>query len=162
MESDSASKVETESPSLSMPTIGVAVFLLKEEEGQGRKVLLGRRLTSVGFNTFALPGGRLEFGESFEECAAREVKEETGLDVEKTEFLTVTNNIFSEHAKPVHVVCIFMRAVLTDPRQVAQNLEPEKCGGWDWYDWNSLPKPLFGPLDTMIQGGFNPFPVNHK
>lgn len=104
----------------------------------------------------------LASGESFEECAAREVKEETGLDVEKTEFLTVTNNIFSEHAKPVHVVCIFMRAVLTDPRQVAQNLEPEKCGGWDWYDWNSLPKPLFGPLDTMIQGGFNPFPVNHK
>ncbi|GFZ16165.1 nudix hydrolase 1 [Actinidia rufa] len=141
----------------STPKVGVAVFLLKE----GRKVLLGRRLSSIGYNTFALPGGHLEFGESFEECAAREMKEETGLDIENIEFLTVTNNCFSEGAKPrVHLVCIFMRAVLANPQQVPQNIEPEKCGGWDWYDWNNLPKPLFGPLETMVQGGFNPFPAD--
>lgn len=41
-----------------VPKVGVAVFLLN-----GNKVLLGRRLSSVGYNTFALPGGHLEFGQ---------------------------------------------------------------------------------------------------
>ncbi|XP_019176282.1 PREDICTED: nudix hydrolase 1-like isoform X2 [Ipomoea nil] len=135
-----------------VPKVGVAVFLLN-----GNKVLLGRRLSSIGYNTFALPGGHLEFGESFEECAAREVKEETGLDIDKTELLTVVNNVITEK---VHVVCVLLRAILVDPAQVPQNLEPEKCGGWEWYDWNELPKPLFGPLEDVVQAGFNPFPTN--
>ncbi|MCD7472622.1 hypothetical protein HAX54_013903 [Datura stramonium] len=94
--------------------------------------------------------------ESFEECATREVKEETGLEIDETEYLTVTNNIISEK---VHTVCIFIRAVPADPNQKPQTLEPEKCSGWDWYEWNNLPKPLFRPLEDMVQSGFNPFPI---
>ncbi|XP_016515442.1 nudix hydrolase 1-like [Nicotiana tabacum] len=138
-------------PSTPLPKVGVAVFLLS-----GSKVLLGKRLSAIGHSTFALPGGHLEFGESFEECATREVKEETGLDIDKTEYLTVTNNVISEK---VHVVSIFMRAVPADPSQNPQTLEPEKCDGWDWYEWNNLPKPLFGPLQDMVQSGYNPFPT---
>ncbi|PON87941.1 Dihydroneopterin triphosphate diphosphatase [Trema orientale] len=81
--------------------------------------------------------------ESFENCAAREVKEETGLDIDKIEFLTVTNNVFLEESKPSHYVIIFVRAFLRDSQQVPQNLEPDKCDDWDWYEWNNLPKPLF-------------------
>ncbi|KVI05323.1 nudix hydrolase 1-like [Cynara cardunculus var. scolymus] len=139
------------------PVIGVAVFLLK-----GNTVLLGRRRTSIGHNTYALPGGHLEFGESFEECAAREVKEETGLDIKDIQLLTVTNNLFSEAAKRVHVVAVIMRAFLSDPDQLPQNMEPDKCHGWDWYDWTNLPQPLFQPLETMVQGGFSPFPTDLK
>ncbi|KAL2542693.1 Nudix hydrolase 1 [Abeliophyllum distichum] len=139
------------------PKVGVVVFLLK-----GDKVLLGRRRSHVGYNTFALPGGNLEFGESFEECAAREMKEETGLDIDKIDYLTVTNNVISREAKPLHVVAICMRAVLVDSNQIPQNLEPDKCDGWDWYDWNDLPKPLFGPLETMVRRGFNPFSYQSK
>lgn len=138
------------------PKVGVAVFLLK-----GKKVLLGRRRSSIGHNTFALPGGHLEFGEKFEECAAREVREETGLEIDNIEFLTATNNVFSNEPKPpVHIVCIFMRAELSDPDQLPQTLEPDKCDGWDWYDWNDLPKPLFEPLEIMVHTGFCPFPSN--
>ncbi|XP_047951814.1 nudix hydrolase 1-like [Salvia hispanica] len=114
------------------PKVAVVVFLLRD-----KKVLLGRRR-----DTFALPGGHLEFGESFEECAAREVKEETGLHIQNIEFLTATSN-----------VAIMMRAVLADPDQIPQNLEPEKCEGWDWYDWNDLPR----PLEAMASAGFDPF-----
>ncbi|KAK2994365.1 hypothetical protein RJ640_017877 [Escallonia rubra] len=142
-------------PPSPVPEVGVAVFLLK-----GKTVLLGRRRSSTGHNTFALPGGHLEFGESFEECAARELKEETGLDIEKIEFLTVTNNVLLEEVKPVHIVAVFMRASMADPNQLPQNIEPDKCDGWDWYDWKNLPKPLFGPLETMVLNGFNPFPAD--
>lgn len=97
-------------------------------------------------------------GESFEECAAREVKEETGLDIDKIEYLTVTNNVMSKVDKPLHIVAIFMRAYLADPNQTPQNPEPEKCEGWDWYDWRNLPRPLFGPLEAMAATDFSPFP----
>ena len=99
-------------------------------------------------------------GESFEECAVREAKEETGLDIDKVELVTVTNNLFLEEPKPCHFVSIFMRACLRDPRQLPQNLEPNKCDGWDWYEWDNLPKPLFWPLEKMVNEGFNPFPIS--
>ncbi|XP_015577991.2 nudix hydrolase 1 [Ricinus communis] len=144
--------VETPKP---IPRVAVVVFLLK-----GKSVLLGRRRSSVGDSTFALPGGHLEFGESFEECGAREVKEETGLEITKIEYLTATNNVFLEQQpKPSHYVTIFLRAVSADSDQVAQNLEPDKCYGWGWYEWDNLPEPLFWPLEKMVLSGFNPFPA---
>ncbi|KAG8366548.1 hypothetical protein BUALT_Bualt17G0091300 [Buddleja alternifolia] len=146
-----------ESGTETRPKVAVVVFLLNRY-----KVLLGRRRSSVGRDTFALPGGHLEFGESFEECAAREVKEETGLDINKIEYLTVTNNVHANASKPLHIVAIFMRAFLAQPNQMPQNVEPEKCEGWDWYDWNNLPSPLFGPLETMARSGFNPFPADEN
>ena len=53
------------------------------------KILLGQRKNAHGEGTWAFPGGHLEFGESLEACAAREVLEETGLvlnDVRKYGF----------------------------------------------------------------------------
>lgn len=66
--------------------------------------------------TLQLPGGHLECGESFEECAARECEEETGLilDVAAISFLTATNDIFppDEHGQSKHYVTIFTIAQL--------------------------------------------------
>ncbi|XP_010551317.1 PREDICTED: nudix hydrolase 1 [Tarenaya hassleriana] len=136
------------------PRVGVGVFVVKE-----RSVLLGRRRSSIGNSTFALPGGHLEFGESFEECGAREVKEETGLELEKEkmELLTVTNNVFRDPPEPRHYVVVFLRSAVADPNQSPENTEPEKCDGWDWYRWDDLPSPLFPPLQEMVNNGFDPF-----
>ncbi|XP_022968432.1 geranyl diphosphate phosphohydrolase-like [Cucurbita maxima] len=135
------------------PQVAVAICLLR-----GKSVLMGRRLVSIGNSKYSLPSGHLEFGETFEECAAREMKEETGLDIEKVEFLKVTNNLFLDQPTPAHYVVVFVRAVLAVPMQTPLNLEPDKCGGWDWYEWDSLPQPLFGPIKAMVMEGFNPFP----
>jgi 8-oxo-dGTP diphosphatase len=46
------------------------------------KVLLVRRARSPGRGFYSLPGGRVEFGESLHTALHREVREETGLEIE--------------------------------------------------------------------------------
>lgn len=55
---------------------------------QGRIVLVRRRDNDL----WALPGGGIELGESIVDTANREVKEETGLDVEVTGLVGVYSN----------------------------------------------------------------------
>ncbi|KAG5051661.1 hypothetical protein JHK85_004163 [Glycine max] len=61
-----------------------------------------------------------------------------------------SNDLKSE---PWVVVIIF----LLKKEQVPQNLEPTKCDDWDWYEWDHLSHPLFGPLEKMVKGAFDPF-----
>ena len=56
--------------------------------------------------TYAFPGGHLEFGESFEECAVREIMEEAGLAIGNVRFLTATNDVMVSENK--HYITIFM------------------------------------------------------
>ncbi|GLJ26818.1 hypothetical protein SUGI_0523490 [Cryptomeria japonica] len=140
---------------MQVPKVGVAVFVVR-----GESVLVGRRRSSIGHATFALPGGHLEFGESWEECAAREVLEETGMSIHNIEFATVTNNVMvKEELRPSHYVIIFMRAELSDLSQHPQTLEPDKCDGWEWVEWGSLPTPMFKPLQALVDTGFSPFKI---
>ena len=57
------------------PRVGIGVIVMRNG-----LVLLGERIGAHGAGTWALPGGHLEFGESVEQCARREVWEETGLE----------------------------------------------------------------------------------
>ena len=51
-------------------------------EFDDKRVLLIKRRTVPFKGYWALPGGRVEAGESVQEAIVREVKEETGLDIE--------------------------------------------------------------------------------
>ncbi|HEX8003864.1 MAG TPA: NUDIX hydrolase [Mycobacteriales bacterium] len=55
-------------------------------DGAGR-VLLVRRANEPSRGLWSIPGGRVEDGETARECARREVREETGLDVEVGELV---------------------------------------------------------------------------
>ena len=59
------------------PKAGVGIMVLKDG-----KVLLGKRKGSHGEGEYAFPGGHLEYMESFEDCAKREVREECGVEIE--------------------------------------------------------------------------------
>ena len=84
------------------PKIGVAVVLIKNE-----KVLLGlRKSASHGKNTWSTAGGHLEFGESIEKCAARDLFEETGLKAKNFQLAGATNDIFKSEKK--HYITIFV------------------------------------------------------
>lgn len=59
------------------PQIAVSAAIFRDG-----KVLLTRRARSPAKGFYSLPGGRVEFGESLHQALAREIDEETGLDIE--------------------------------------------------------------------------------
>jgi 8-oxo-dGTP diphosphatase len=117
--------------SAEVPRVGVGVFVLNSE---GR-FIMGMRKGSLGSGTIALPGGHLDFGESFEDCAAREVMEETGLDVKNIHFLTAVNSVMEEEQK--HYITVFMVAEASSD-QKPQLMEPDKCKEWFWVSWEKM------------------------
>ncbi len=133
------------------PLIGVAVIIVKDQ-----KVLLGKRINAHGAGTWAFPGGHLEFSESIEQCAGREVIEETGLQIKNVRFGTFTNDIFREEDK--HYVTLFVTAEYESGSPELK--EPDKCEKWEWFDWNVLPEPRFLPLKHLLEQEFNPLEIS--
>lgn len=127
--------------------VGVGVIIVR-----AGLVLLGQRMGSHGAGTWALPGGHLEFGESVEDCAAREVLEETGLQLRTIRTAPYTNDVFVSEGK--HYVTLFV--IAPDTVGDAVVCEPDKCAGWQWFRWDALPAPLFQPLATLHASGFVP------
>lgn len=125
--------------------VGLGVLLLQEG-----KILLGQRIGAHGANTWGLPGGHLEFGETFEECARRETLEETNLVVSGLSCVAVTNDVFADEGK--HYVTLFIQADQFSGELTLN--EPEKCLAWQWFDWHDLPSPLFTPLINLKKQGF--------
>lgn len=68
-----------------------ASAIVTDERG---RVLMQRRSDS---GNWSLPGGTMDIGETLQQCAVREVKEETGLDIEITGLLGI-------YTDPAHVI----------------------------------------------------------
>jgi len=117
------------------PKVGTGVFILNDKN----QVLFQKRIGSHGANSWGLPGGHLEWQESFLENAIRETKEETDLDIENVEVLGVTNDIFKEEQK--HYVTIYMKA--TKWSGEPKIMETERCLEIGWFDLDKLPDPMF-------------------
>ncbi|HET7320494.1 MAG TPA: NUDIX domain-containing protein [Candidatus Saccharimonadales bacterium] len=121
---------------INRPTVGLGVFIWKD----GR-FLMFRRLNAHGHDTWSIPGGHLEYGESWEEGAKREALEETGLVVDNIRPIAYTNDIFPEHHKHSVTVWVYSDWVSGE----AANMEPEKSDKLEWYTFKDLPAPLFEP-----------------
>lgn len=76
-----------------MNKVGVGVGVIIQKDG---KVLLGKRLGDHGKGTWCPPGGHLEYRETFEGSARREVQEEAGISIKNIRFGAVTNDVFLE------------------------------------------------------------------
>ena len=91
------------SPARSIPTTRVSVIVINEE----KQILLVKHRKGAR-QYWVLPGGRLEYGEDFFECGKREVKEETGLEVEIERVVYVSEAIAPDRSR--HIVNIFLYA----------------------------------------------------
>lgn len=72
----------------SQPMVGVGALIVCDG-----KILLEKRKNDPGKGKWSIPGGLVELGENIEQTVIREVKEETGLDVEKPEHIDVVDNV---------------------------------------------------------------------
>jgi 8-oxo-dGTP diphosphatase len=129
------------------PGVGVGVLVIREG-----KVLFGWRKSSPCSGTWCPPGGHLEFGESIEDCARREVMEETGIKIKNVRFGTVTNDIFD--GRKEHYITVNMIADWDSGEPFVK--EREKAEKWEWFSWDNLPNPLFLPVENMLIQGFRP------
>lgn len=128
---------------ISRPKVGLGVYIFNHEN----EILFLKRQGAHGAGTWCPPGGHLEFGESFTDCAKREVEEEVGIKIKNIEFLGLTNDISEEES--THYITIAMRAVVKSGKP--KIMEPDKMTDLGWFSLDKLPKPLFLPCKNLLK-----------
>jgi len=132
------------------PGVGIGVMILKDN-----KILLGKRHFDPqkagselhGEDTWTMPGGKMEFGEGFEDCAYREVLEETDIKInkEKLRIISITNDI----VKDAHFITLGF--LCKDFKGEPKVMEPDEITEWKWFALDKLPENIFFPSEKVIK-----------
>ncbi|MEW6568080.1 MAG: NUDIX domain-containing protein [Chloroflexota bacterium] len=108
-------------------------------DGQGRILLLKRSgLLDPSRSTVGLwsnPGGEVDFGETVEQAAVREAREELGVDITVERTIGFSDQILPQAGLHWHLVTFLARIAAGEPRI----LEPEKVGELRWFRVEELP-----------------------
>jgi len=116
--------------------VGCAVILHKD------RILIAQRKkgdTLAGYWEF--PGGKLEECESLEECLAREVREELGIEIKAVKFWRTIEHEYP--AKKLALHFYFCRWISGKP-------EPIECAAARWIKIPELKRYKFPPADTDV------------
>lgn len=118
------------------PSVGVGIII----ENAEHKILIMRRIGAHA-SKYSIPGGGLEFQESFEEAATRETREETGLIIRGPRQVGLTNNLETAREEGVHSISIIMHTNDFDGEPEIK--EPHKASEMFWVDPRDLPEPHY-------------------
>ncbi|SRR5258708_4306007 len=107
--------------------VGVGAAIFSKE----KKLLLGLRGKEANNERgkWEIPGGSVEFGETFEQELIREVMEEVGIEIEILALLGISNHIIpdeNQHWVAPTFICIIKKGT-------PQICEPHKCDAIGWY-----------------------------
>ena len=93
--------------------------VIRDQEG---RILLQRRADK---NKWGFPGGAMELGESAKETAIREIKEETGLDVEVSKLIGIYTAYYDEYPNGdrAQTIAIFLEFNVTGGQIIESNEE---------------------------------------
>ena len=116
-------------------------ILVIRKTQDGEEILLSRRLEGgVGSGEYAVPGGKQRVDETLEDCAKRELLEETNLSLKKSRpvslYYTRKNFMKGKQVMSVGVLA-------EDWDGELKTLEIENHVGWNWHKLNDLPEPIF-------------------
>lgn len=127
--------------------VGIGVMILDDN-----KVLLGHRSKDkkdtggiFEIDCWILPGGKQEYFETFFECAKREVKEETNLEIGELKLFGAADDIQPDrHYITLHIIAKKHSGEL-------KVMEPTKEDRWEWFDLDKLPQNLYSPSKKFIE-----------
>jgi 8-oxo-dGTP diphosphatase len=123
---------------------------------QGNSLLLVRQ--NYGARYWSLPGGSMEVGpsgrgESVDQAAVREVKEETGLDVRLTRLV----GVYSKPAENALAICFEAEVIGTPPPRGAFSEATDEIVECRYFPVDDLPEPIREHLRQRVadwqQGG---------
>ena len=127
------------------PRASVAIFVVNPENLE--EILIGDRFlkTSIeGISEICVPGGKVDWFETVEFAAIREVKEETGLDIKIRKYIGYSDEMWLDNN--IHFVCHYFIADVIGG--IVTETEPTKQGNWRWV--NVLPVPKFFGNATKV------------
>jgi len=112
------------------------------------KILLIKRDTVPFKGYWALPGGRLDSGETIEHCCIREVKEETGLDVSIVRKVGEyrEQGVKDDVEYDYYPTCFVVKVVGGETKKQDSEIQELKP-----FSLQDLPKPLAFEHEQMIQ-----------
>ena len=82
------------------PCSATAAFIVNEND----EMLVVRRAKEPALGTYDLPGGFCDMGETVEEGMRREIKEETGLEVQDIQYLFSSPNVYQYSGMGIHTL----------------------------------------------------------
>lgn len=113
----------------------------------GDKILMWKRKWSHGAWYRWFLWWKLDYGETFFDCARREVLEEGNITLRNLKILWCTNNFFEEDKK--HFVSIFVSWDIL--WWELKNCEPDKLEWWEWCDPDNLLEPILLPIQNLLK-----------
>jgi len=125
--------------------IGLSVILINKYN----QVLIGKRKGSHGEGMYSIPGGHLEYMETYAECCKRELLEEIGVELDTTNLEPVgfSEDFFGDK----QYTTLYFALFVNDEKINILNMEPDKCEGWKWIDSQDIPNEMFCDTYNQIQ-----------
>jgi len=125
------------------PSAATAAFIVR-----GGNLLVARRAKQPALGTLDLPGGFVDMDETVEQGMKREIREETGMEVEAMDYLFSIPNLYEYSGMTIHTADMFFRAeVGADARPVPA----DDAASLEWMPIDSINPDYFG-LWSIRQG----------
>ena len=115
-------------------------------------VLLGRRAHVPWLGLWGSPGGFCELGEHPAETVVREVREETGLEVEVVHYLGTWVDVYADDPEEPDAGVINVTYYTALPTGGSGALDPAEVSEIAWFAWDEVPGDLAPPatLDAVL------------
>lgn len=114
--------------------VGIGAVILNNEG----KIFMSKRgmKSNNEKGKWECPGGTLEFGESFEECLKREIKEEFGIEIELLHQLEPYNHFIPDENQHWVALCFVAKLI----KGIPTILEPHKSDAIGWFTREEMEK----------------------